>query len=75
MEEPPSTQPFGASSLRAGNIATEQLVDGCQEPPFRQFGASLFAQDSVSTSDRVSASLCLSCPAMRGTHFIFLSEA
>ncbi|KAN0097467.1 hypothetical protein V8E55_001913 [Tylopilus felleus] len=52
MEEPSSTQPFGASSLRAGNIATEQLVDGCQEPPFRQFGASLFAQDSVLTSDR-----------------------
>ena len=46
-EGPPSTQPFGASSLRGG-ITT--AVDGREESSC----ASLFAQDSVS-SDRVSA--------------------
>ncbi|KAH0839915.1 hypothetical protein J3R83DRAFT_867 [Lanmaoa asiatica] len=61
LEEPPPTQPFGASSLRGGITTSEQSIDDCEEPSFpltQQFGASMFAQDSVSSSDRVSAFAC-----------------
>ncbi|KAF8138457.1 hypothetical protein EV363DRAFT_1154945 [Boletus edulis] len=49
IEQLPSTQPFGASSLRRGIMTAEQSVDSCEEP---SVGASLFAQDAVSSSDR-----------------------
>lgn len=50
MEEPPLTQPFGASSLRPGTMTAERSVDD----PTQQFGASMFAQDAILSNDRVS---------------------
>lgn len=61
MEEPPPTQPFGTSSLRGRIMTSERSVGGCEESsllPPQQFGASMFAQDSVLSSDRVSAFVC-----------------
>lgn len=56
-EEPPSTQPFGASSLHGGITTAERSVDRREESSL-QFGTSLFAQDSILSSDHVSAFVC-----------------
>ena len=56
VEEPPPTQPFGESSLRGGTMTSERPLDSCEEP--QQSGPSMFAQDSVSSTDRVSAFVC-----------------
>lgn len=56
MPEPLSTQPFGASALRGRITTAGQSVGGYERS---SFGASLFAQDSVLSSDRVSALLVL----------------
>ena len=74
-EEPPSTQPFGASSLRRG-ITAERSGDGCEEPAWLQFGASSFArQCAVLSNERVSVffrvCLTLSC----GAHLMSSSQA
>jgi hypothetical protein len=57
-EEPPSTQPFRASSLHGVITTAERSVDGREESSL-QFGASLFAQDSVLSSDHVSVYIYL----------------
>ncbi|KAG9317446.1 hypothetical protein JVU11DRAFT_1646 [Chiua virens] len=66
-EEPPSTQHFGASSLRReGVITAEHATDSCERPVF-----SMFAQDSILSSDRVS-SFAMSCPWWASSSFHIL---